>query len=161
MRMPGALRRIDDKVLGDRLKRGEPGSGPARADAPTEQIDRPGSDRDRSRVARPSERPPAEMPDTGDGLRETLTVVYRVSQLVLLLLAVTVVLGIVFTLAPTNADNVIVRNVLSIAEGAAGPFKDVFTVSDSADRELTVNYAFAAAVYLLGSYVVGRLPGGK
>lgn len=160
MRMPGALRRIDDKVLGDRLKKGEPDVSPA-DDGRTEQLKRPTAERGQPRIARPAERPAAERPDTGQGLRETLTIVYRISQLVLLLLAVIVVLGIVFTLAPTNEDNVIVRNALSIAEGAAGPFKDVFTVMDKPDRELTVNYGFAAAVYLLLSFVVGKLPGGK
>ncbi|MBC7372562.1 MAG: hypothetical protein H7323_01035 [Frankiales bacterium] len=106
-----------------------------------------------------TERP--QVPNTGAGAREALTIVYRVSRAVFLLLALVVGLGILFTLAPTNADNVIVRNVLSLASDAAGPFRDVFTVADDAERELVVNYAFAAVAYVAGSVIVGKLPGGK
>lgn len=127
MRMPQALRRMDDKVLGDRLRRRPDDEGGERA------------------------------PRTGKGAREALGIVAKVSRLVLLLLALAVVLGIVFTLAPTNADNVIVRNVLDVADDAAGPFRDVFTVDDDAERELVVNYAFAALVYVLAATLVGRL----
>lgn len=129
MRTPTALRRIDDRLLGDRFRR-----RPATADRP---------------------------PRTGKGLRETLAVVARVCRLVFLLLALTVALGIVFTLAPTNPDNVVVRNVLEIARDAAGPFRDVFTVADDAERETVVNYAFAAGVYLLASLLVPKLLGGS
>ncbi|MBC7373361.1 MAG: hypothetical protein H7323_05160, partial [Frankiales bacterium] len=113
-------------------------------------------ERGQTRVA---ERPAP--PRTGGVAREAVTIVYRVSRAVFLLLAVVVVLGIVFTVAPTNAENVIVRNVLSLARDAAGPFRDVFTVADNAERELVVNYAFAAVVYFVVSVVVGKLPGGK
>ena len=128
MRLPSALRRIDDRVLGDRLRR--------------RSVD---------------DDAPPRRPRTGNGARETLGVVAKVSRLVLLLLALAVVLGIVFTLAPTNADNVIVDNVLDLADGAAGPFRDVFTVADDGERELVVNDAFAALVYVLGATLAGRL----
>jgi len=74
---------------------------------------------------------------------------------------VAVLLGIVFTLTPTIGDNAIVRNVLDLADGAAGPSRDVLTVDDDAERELVVNYGFAAVVYFALSVVVGKLPGGK
>lgn len=80
----------------------------------------------------------------------------RVSRLVLLLLAAVVALAVVFTLAPTNAENVLVRNVLDLAEQVAGPFRDVFTADDP-DRELVLNYGLATLVYLVAATVVGRL----
>ena len=54
-----------------------------------------------------------------------------------------------------------VQLVTDVADGAAGPFRDVFTVDDDAERELVVNYAFAAAVYVLAAFLVRKLPGGK
>lgn len=149
MRLPSTLRRMDDRVLGDRLtRRQRPDAGVH--DEPlhesTTALERPGG-------------PPP--PSTGRGAREAVAVVSRVSRVVLLLLAATVVLGIVFVLAPTNADNVIVRNVQDLAGDAAGPFRDVFTVDDDAEREVVVNYAFAAAVYVGAAALVRRLAGGK
>ena len=148
MRTPQTLRRMDDRVLGDRFKR-RTTTEPGTTGGGTTVVERP----ERSADPRP--------PSTGQGLREFLTIFYRVARLVLLLLAVAVLLGIVFTVAPTNGDNVIVRNVLDLADGAAGPFRDVFTVDGDAERELVVNYAFAALVYFALSVVVGKLPGGK
>ena len=90
-----------------------------------------------------------------------LGVFYRISRLVLLALAVVVVLlGIVFTKAPTNASNVIVRNVLDVAREAAGPFRDVFAPKRRQDA-LVVNYLLATGVYLVAAYLVGKLPTGK
>lgn len=111
----------------------------------------------RSRVAAWSFRTgrPGNEPDRGPA--QVLAVTIGISRAVLFVLAVAVALGIVFTLAPTNADNVIVRNAFALARGAAGPFRDVFTVGDNPDRELIVNYAFAAAVYALLAVVVGKI----
>ena len=148
MRTPQTLRRMDDRVLGDRFRRRTP-TEPGTTGAGTVVLERP----ERGADPRP--------PSTGQGLREFLTIFLRVARLVLLLLALAVLLGIVFTVAPTNGDNVIVRNVLDLADGAAGPFRDVFTVDDDAERELVVNYAFAALVYFALSVVVGKRPGGK
>ena len=39
----------------------------------------------------------------------------------------------------------------------AGPFRDVFTVGDNPDRELIVNYGFAAVVYAALATVVGKI----
>ena len=89
-----------------------------------------------------------------------LGVIYRISRLVLLALAVVVLLGIVFTKAPTNASNVIVRNVLDVAREAAGPFRDVFAPQRRQDA-LVVNYLLATGVYLVAAYLVGKLPTGK
>ena len=141
MRVPAALRRMDDRVLGDRFKK---------RPTPTETEEVVVEERTSS----------APPPRTGKGAEEALSIVYRISRLVFLALALACLLGILFTLAPTNEDNVIVENVLDLAKGAAGPFRDVFTAND-AERERVVNYAFAAFVYFLASVLVGKLPGGK
>ncbi len=97
----------------------------------------------------------------GDGLSSFLRVVWRVSKAVFFLLALVVVLGIVFTKAPVNNSNVIVRNALQLAKDAAGPFKDVFAPK-TRENALIVNYLLAAGVYAVVGIVVGRLPtGGK
>ena len=142
MRMPAALRRMDDRLLGDRLKK------------------RPTTTETEEVVVEDRSAEPARPPRTGKGAQEALAVVYRISRLVFLALALACLLGILFTVAPTNADNVIVENVFDLAKGAAGPFRDVFTAKDD-ERERIVNYAFAAFVYLLASVLVGKLPGGK
>ena len=134
---------MDDRVIGDRFRKREVSEVVEVERGQTRVIERP------------------EPPRTGAGARETLSIVYRVSRAVFLLLAVVVALGIVFTVAPTNAGNVIVRNVLSLARDAAGPFRDVFSVGDNAEREVVVNYTFAAVVYFVISVVVAKLPGGK
>lgn len=147
MRMPTALRNLDDRVLGNRGKKSE--------DAP--YPDEPGTseiERDKPVRGRESSGPP---PNTSDGFREFLAVVARVSRLVFLALALIVGLGILFTVAPTNEDNVLVRFVLDVANAVAGPFRDIFTVDDNAERELVVNYGFAAGVYLLLSVLVPKL----
>jgi hypothetical protein len=144
MRMPAALRNLDDRVLGDRGKSHED----EHADVYPDERREPARGRD--------EGPPAS---TGDGFREFLGVVVKVSRLVFLLLALVVFLGIVFTIAPTNGDNPIVSTVFDVAAAAAGPFSDVFTVADDEQRELVVNYGFAVAVYLLASVLVTKLPG--
>lgn len=104
--------------------------------------------------------PEGDRSPRGDGLKEFLTVVYRIARLVFFLLALVVILGIVFVLAPTNADNVIVENVLELADTVAGPFRDVFT-ADDAEREMVINYGLAAAMYLLAAFLMTKLPGGK
>jgi hypothetical protein len=142
MPLPAFLRRMDDRVLGDRLRRQRGGS----------DTDRAGSDSDaRADDARPARR--------HDGLPTFLSVVYRISRLVFLLLALTLVIAIVLILTPANDANVIVRNVFDLAEQVAGPFADVFTVADP-ERMKIVNYGVAAAVYFVASVIVGRLPTG-
>jgi hypothetical protein len=144
MRLPVALRKPDDRVLGDR-------SGPEGAAEPRAVETRP----DR-------EAPPRRRRSASAGLRRVLSVVYRVTRLVFLLLALVMLVGIGFTLAPTNPDNDVVSGVLDLAERAAGPFKDVFT-QDDPERQTVVNYGFAAVIYLLAATLVRKLPlpGGK
>jgi hypothetical protein len=144
MRMPAALRSLDDRLLGHR---GTPHEDEHPDVYPDER-------REPARTR--GDQPPTS---TGDGLREFLGVFTRVARAVFLLLALVVFLGIVFTVAPTNADNPIVSTVLDVAGAAAGPFSDVFAVSDDAQRELVVNYGFAVAVYLLAAMLVTKLPG--
>ncbi len=148
MRMPTALRSLDDRVLGDRLKGGDDQHAGG-------QVTEPYPDEPRTRVVERVERP--EPGGNGDGPREVLSVVCRVSKVVLLGLAAVVALGVLFVLAPTNPDNGLVSTVADVARWAAGPFRDVFTVADDAERELVVNYGFAAAVYVVGALLVGRL----
>ena len=136
MPLPAFLRSLDNRLLGNRL-RGQPAGGGRTAD------DEAGA-------------PPARK---HDGLPTFLSVVYRISRLVFLLLALALVLAIVLILAPANDANSIVRNVFDLAEQVAGPFKDVFTVMDP-DRMKVVNYGVAAVVYFLASVLVGKLPTG-
>ena len=145
MRLPPALRQLDDRLLGNRFRRRDPVGPDASSDRETVVIERSGL-RDRPTP-----------PNTGQGAAQVLAVTVRISRAVLLVLAVAVGLGIVFTLAPTNADNVIVRNTFELARSAAGPFRDVFSVGDNPDRELIVNYAFAAVVYAALAAVVGKI----
>lgn len=159
MRLPASLQKLDDRVLGNRLK---PRGPAATADEPRggdvktreAQGDRP--------VREPREKPGPRDRKPRDGsaaVGRVLSTVYQVSRLVFLLLALIMVLGIILTLAPSNPDNVIVRNALELAEAAAGPFKDVFTQQDP-ERQTIVNYAVAAAVYVLAATLVRKLPTG-
>lgn len=159
MRMPTALRNLDDKVLGDRLRRR---SEPAE-ERPTEHDEQHDDERDQRRrgrdVAETEEAADERSKGgTGDGLRDFLAIFYRIARLVLLLLAALLVLAIVFTYANTNKDNTIVSHVLDYAKDVAGPFKDVFTVKKDAKRAILYNYGLAAVVYVALSLVVQRLP---
>ena len=152
MRMPTALRSLDDRVLGDRGKsRRRPDS-----EAPREQHDEhepypeETTERETTRETGP------RRGSTGDGLKQFLSVFTQVARAVFLLLALIVILGIVFILAPTNSDNVIVDNVLDVADSVAGPFRDVFT-ADDAEREMVINYGLAAGVYFLAAALVRKL----
>lgn len=142
MPLPAFLRRMDDRVLGDRLRGQRGGSDSHRG----------GSDSE----ARTDGAPPAR---PHNGLPTFLSVVYRISRLVFLLLALTLVIAIVLILTPANDANVIVRNAFDLAEQVAGPFADVFTVADP-ERMKIVNYGVAAAVYFVASVIVTRLPTG-
>ena len=156
MRMPSALKSLDDKVLGR--------SGSHDSDEPYPAEPRAGETRageTRAGEREVVERREKSSPGTGDGLREFLGTFYRVSQLVFFALAAVLVLGIVFVIAPTNPDNSIVEFVADLSDGAAGPFRDIFTVADNAERELIVNYGFAAAVYFVLGLLITKLPGGK
>ncbi len=98
--------------------------------------------------------------DVRAGVAAVLTIVYRILRIVLILLAVAVLLGVLFTRVPTNPTNVIVRNVLHIARTLAGPFRDIFKIKNPKDA-MAVNYGVAAVVYFLLAVLVSRLPTGK
>ena len=149
MRLPAALRKLDDRVLGDR-------SEPDRVDD-TRPVERTSDSGPPDGPA-----PPRRRRSASAGLRGVLSVVYRVVRLVFLVLALVMLVGIGFTLAPTNPDNDVVSGVLDLAERAAGPFRDVFTQEDP-ERQTLVNYGFAAVIYLLAAALVRKLPlpGGK
>ena len=159
--MPTALRKLDDRVLGDRGKK----HADTHEDAPHDEHADTYPDEPRTEVVereeRPRERKAMPSTGTGDGFREFLSIFARVSRAVFLALALVVGLGILFTVAPTNEDNGLVSAVLDIARAAAGPFRDVFTISDNAERELVVNYAFAAGIYLLLATLVTKIVPGK
>jgi hypothetical protein len=133
MPMPASLKRLDDRILGRNRHREVvvDEHGEAVADAPP--------------------------PRAHDGVPTFLSVVYRVSRLVFLALALIVALAVVLILAPANDDNVIVSTIFDWAEQVAGPFKDVFAL-DGAEREKVVNYALAAVVYLVAASLVTKLP---
>lgn len=157
--MPTALRNLDDRVLGRRGTRHADSSGHGDVYPDEHGADEQGPGERGAHVTRVEPTPTTEPTGSArDGALKALGVVWVVLRVVLLLLALVVVLGIVFTLAPTNEDNVIVRNALSLAETVAGPFRDVFT-ADDADRELLYNYGLATAVYLVAATLVGKLPG--
>ncbi len=153
MALPAFLRNLDDRVLGDRLRgRRGGGDGDHGADASSTGTTSTGTtSTGTTGTGTPTRK--------RDGLPTFLSVFYRVCQLVFLLLAVVLVLAIVLILAPANDQNSIVMNVSELAEQVAGPFKDVFTVMDP-DRMKVTNYGVAAAVYLLVTVLVNRLPTG-
>jgi hypothetical protein len=157
MRMPGGLKKLDDKVLGSR------GHAPAEDGHARED----GAHDDAHDDAHPEERTERttrtkdseESKGGGDGVSSFLAVLWRVSQLVLFALGLVVLTAAALVLLPANEDNVIVRNVLSLAETVAGPFKDILTVDDP-DRMRVYNYGIAAIVYFVLGAVVGKLPTG-
>ncbi len=160
--MPSGLRKLDDRVLGDKGK-GRTDSRPVDDDHDSHDShddahdDAPREERvERTTRRRPSGPPPS----SGDGLSAVLAVVWRISRLVFVALAVVLLLAVAFILLPANEDNVIVRNVLSLAETVSGPFKDVFQ-DDDMDRMRIYNYGLAAVVYFVVGSIVGKLPTGS
>jgi hypothetical protein len=174
MQLPSALRNLDDRVLGRKgdaqhARAGDDadnGTSPAESDPTTGPAGSPSEPETAERGLRtgaqgePPPPPSAPRRPPGDVVRAALGPVWRLLRLALLALALVVALGIALTFAPTNDDNVIVRNLLSWAEWAAGPFRDVFT-DDEPRRELLYNYALATGVYLVLASLVGRLPGAR
>lgn len=144
MGLTAPLRKLDDRVLGDKLRK----------KPPSEPIDPPVERRSRERAGTDQ-----AMRRSGNGVRKALGIIYLVSRVVLLLLALVLVIAIAFTLLPTNPDNTVVSTVFDLAAVIAGPVADVFTVADDAERELVVNYAFAAVLYVIAGLLVIKLPG--
>ena len=149
--MPGSLKKLDDRVLGSKGRHdADAGDGGVHPEA-----DGRGERTETVRV----EREPARRPGNGDGVPSFLAVVWRVSKLVLVALGLVVLLAAALVLLPANEDNVIVRNVLSLGQWAAGPFRDVLTVDDP-DRMRVYNYGIGALAYFVAAALVGRLPTG-
>jgi hypothetical protein len=164
--MPGGLKKLDDKVLGSRgkapAKDGQARGDGAHDDAPDGRPDGAHDDvypEERTeRTTRTTDR--AESKGNGDGVSSFLAVFWRIAKLVLFALGLVVLTAAALVLLPANDDNVIVRNVLSLAETVAGPFKDILTVDDP-DRMRIYNYGIAATVYFVLGAVVGKLPTGS
>lgn len=93
---------------------------------------------------------------SGPGVRSAAGVVVRVSQLVLLALAISLLLAVVFVVLPVNEGNDIVSADLALADQVAGPLRDVFAFDDRALRA-AANYGLAAALYLVVAKLLGRL----
>ncbi len=158
MGLTAPLRRLDDRVLGDKLRKKPPTE---QVDPPVERVDPPVE-----RVDPPVERRSHERAGTDEairhsrnGVRKALGIIYLVSRVVLLLLALVLLIAIAFILLPTNQDNTVVSTVLDLAAVIAGPVSDVFKVADDAERELVVNYGFAAVLYVIAGLLVTLLPG--
>jgi hypothetical protein len=154
MRMPGGLKKLDDRVLGNKSNK-----EPVADEVVVEDSAPATTTRERTVVERGRSGRPA-LASTGDGLSAFLSVFWRISKLVLLVLGLVVLAAVAFLILPTNDDNVIVRNALSLAENVAGPFRDVFTADDE-DRRRIYNYGLAAVVYFVLALVVGKLPTGS
>lgn len=137
MRVPTALRSLDDRVLGRRHQRADDEPYPEGHEHT--RVEQHADDRTR-----------------GDGPRRATRIVLQVSAAVLLGLALVLGLGVLFLLAPTNDSNSLVSGVRDLSDAVAGPFLDVFT-ADDARTERTVNLLFALGVYLVGAAVLNRL----
>jgi hypothetical protein len=97
----------------------------------------------------------------GSALDGVLRVVLRVARLVFLVLALVLVVGVLFTLLPTNKSNTVVSNGLDLAKQVAGPFKDVFSPK-SPKKAITANYGLAAVVYVVLAQICAKFGrGGK
>lgn len=158
MALPAFLRNLDNRLLGDRLrgKRDPDGGDHATGGPDRTGPDRTGPDTTSSQDRSGGTSKPARK---HDGVPTFLSVVYRISRLVFLLLALLLGVAVLLILAPANEMNSIVMNIFELAEKVAGPFKDVFTVMDP-ERMRIANYALPAGVYLLASVIVGKLPTG-
>jgi hypothetical protein len=157
MRLPQGLKKLDDRVLGER--------GRHRDDSQHDSADHAhdGEHVDEGtevRTVRTRRQAPGQSGGNGDGLSTFLSVLWRISRLVLLLLGLVVLAAAALVLLPANEDNVLVRNVLSLGETVAGPFRDVLTVDDP-DRMRVYNYGLAAVVYFVLAAIVGKLPTGS
>jgi hypothetical protein len=66
------------------------------------------------------------------------------------------VLGILLVVLEANRNNEVVDAALDVARFLAGPFRDVFDLSDR-KVEVAVNYGLAAVVYVAVAGVIARL----
>lgn len=89
-------------------------------------------------------------------VKDVLRSVVRVSQLVLVALALVLLLAVAAVVLPTDEDNVLVRGVLDLALQVAGPFATVFDI-EGRNARAAANYGLGAAVYLVVGTLLGRL----
>ena len=87
--------------------------------------------------------------------RGTLTLA-RILMTIARLVAAVLVLGILLVVLEANRSNELVDAALDVARFLAGPFRDVFDLSDR-KAEVAVNYGLAAVVYLAVATVIARL----
>jgi hypothetical protein len=80
----------------------------------------------------------------------------RILMAIARLVAAALVIGIVLVVLEANRSNEIVDAALDVARFLAGPFRDVFDLSDR-KVEVAVNYGLAAVVYVAVASVIARL----
>jgi hypothetical protein len=80
----------------------------------------------------------------------------RLVNLVALVVAGIIVVGIVLVVLEANKSNQIVNAVLDAARFLVGPFKNVFSLH-SHKATTAVNWGIAAAVYLFAGSLIARL----
>jgi len=80
----------------------------------------------------------------------------RIINLIAGLVAAVLVAAILLVVLEANRDNSIVEALLDAGRFLAGPFKDIFDLSDR-KLEVGVNYGIAALVYLAVAALIGRL----
>lgn len=168
MTLGTALRALDDRVLGARRTGHRSTTGATDSTRSRPQEDRVSATHPDRETTEHEEVVEREQPrgrfgsaaGNGDGVSAFLSVLWRVTKLVLVALGLLLVLAIAFLVLPTNHDNGVVSTVLSWADHVAGPLKDVFT-SDDPDHQKIYNYGLAAVVYFVLAAVVGKLPTGR
>lgn len=113
--------------------------------------------------------------------RDVLGTAGQVAQLVFLVLALIVILGILFVVSDANLGNNIVKHLVRYAGNVVGPFRDVFTeggkkvisshgrpcgrgvdcggVAGLSKKGVFANWGLAAVVYLLAGALIRRVLG--
>ena len=80
----------------------------------------------------------------------------RVVNLVAVVVAGIIVVGILLVVLEANKSNQVVETVLDAARFLVGPFKNVFSL-DSHKATTAVNWGIAAALYLVVGGLIARL----
>jgi hypothetical protein len=84
-----------------------------------------------------------------------LLLVARIVRLVAFGVAAILVAAILFVVFEANPSNGIVETISDWARWLAGPFKDLFDISNR-KTEIAVNYGLAALVYLVVGMLIAR-----
>jgi hypothetical protein len=88
----------------------------------------------------------------GSGVMAIARLVLSIAGLIALLIAVAIVLRDV----DANVDNTIVKGIHEGANFFAGAFTGLVTIKGHAKREITVDWAIAAVVYLIVGALIAR-----